>query len=102
MIDDEEKKKEKRNENLLTELCESNVLLNVGASSQLISVCVPCLLKAALKKEENEEAQKEKEMAFLALSCHDEFYEIEKELYDNEIKEIIQHHQEHRNLTRLA
>ncbi|KAH7822231.1 uncharacterized protein MONOS_13838 [Monocercomonoides exilis] len=102
MIDDEEKKKEKRNEKLLTELCECYLLLNIGASSQLISVCVPCLLKAALKKDENEEAQKEVEMALLALSCIFSHYKIEKDLYLNEIKEIIQHHQGHRNLSRLA
>ncbi|KAH7822115.1 uncharacterized protein MONOS_18638 [Monocercomonoides exilis] len=102
MIDDEEKKKEKRNEKLLTELCECYLLLNIGASSQLISVCVPCLLKAALKKDENEEAQKEVEMALLALSCIFSHYKIEKDLYLNEMKEIIQYHEKRHNLTRLA
>ncbi|KAH7814981.1 uncharacterized protein MONOS_9236 [Monocercomonoides exilis] len=75
MIDDEEKKKEKRNENLLTELCECYLLLSYDlVSEDCASVCVPCLLKAALKKEENEEAQKEVEMALLALSRIDERY----------------------------
>ncbi|KAH7814989.1 uncharacterized protein MONOS_9229 [Monocercomonoides exilis] len=102
MIDDEEKKKEKRNEKLLAELCECYVLLNIGDSSQLISVCVPYLLEAALKKEdENEEAQKEVEMILLALT-NVGYIIIDEELYLNEIKEIIEYHQEHHNLTHLA
>ncbi|KAH7819524.1 uncharacterized protein MONOS_7594 [Monocercomonoides exilis] len=62
---------------------------------------MPCLLKVALKKEENEETQKEVEIALLALS-NIECYEMNKELYLSEIKEIIKYHQEHQNLTRLA
>ncbi|KAH7818733.1 uncharacterized protein MONOS_13189 [Monocercomonoides exilis] len=102
MIVKEDKKKEERNEKLLTELCECYLLFNVGTSSQLISVCVPCLLKASLKKDENEEAQKEKEMALLALCNMNVYNKVEIALYLNEIKEIIQYHQKHRNLTRLA
>ncbi|KAH7822214.1 uncharacterized protein MONOS_12492 [Monocercomonoides exilis] len=102
MIVDEEQNKEKRKENLLTGLCECYLLLNIGTSSQLISDCAPCLLKAALKKEENEEAQKEVEMALLALSCIDVCNIIERDLFLNEIKEIIQYHQKRCNLTQLA
>eukprot|EP00770_Monocercomonoides_exilis_P015115 MONOS_15061.1-p1 / transcript=MONOS_15061.1 / gene=MONOS_15061 / organism=Monocercomonoides_exilis_PA203 / gene_product=unspecified product / transcript_product=unspecified product / location=Mono_scaffold01136:5681-6617(+) / protein_length=294 / sequence_SO=supercontig / SO=protein_coding / is_pseudo=false len=40
-------------------------------------------------------------MALLAL-WNTRFIKIEKDLYLNEIKEIIQHHQEHRNMTHLA
>ncbi|KAH7816355.1 uncharacterized protein MONOS_15034 [Monocercomonoides exilis] len=65
-------------------------------------MCVPYLLKVALKKVENEEAQKEVEMALLASSSIGIFNSIKKELYLNEIKEIIQHHHEHHNLTRIA
>ncbi|KAH7825924.1 uncharacterized protein MONOS_9224 [Monocercomonoides exilis] len=41
-------------------------------------------------------------MAFLALSCIDEIYILDKELYLNEITENIKYHQKCHNLTRLA
>ncbi|KAH7825155.1 uncharacterized protein MONOS_1472 [Monocercomonoides exilis] len=68
MIFEEEKKKERKNKKLLIDLCECFVLLNNRINSELISICIPCLLKIALKKEENEETQKEVEIALLALS----------------------------------
>ncbi|KAH7819577.1 uncharacterized protein MONOS_13608 [Monocercomonoides exilis] len=37
-------------------------------SQKTVSVCMPCLLKFALKKDGNQEAQKEVEMALLALN----------------------------------
>ncbi|KAH7822539.1 uncharacterized protein MONOS_17678 [Monocercomonoides exilis] len=58
--------------------------------------------KAASKKEENEENQKEVEMALLALRRINMYRKMEKELYFNEIKEIVQHHKEHHNLTQLS
>ncbi|KAH7820166.1 uncharacterized protein MONOS_9939 [Monocercomonoides exilis] len=100
MIADEEKKEEK-NEKLLVDLWECNLLLSYQLDSKMLSICVPCLLKFALKKEEDEETPKEVEMALLSLS-NIKFYRAEKELYLNEIKEIIRNHQEHHNLTRLA
>ncbi|KAH7815092.1 uncharacterized protein MONOS_18347 [Monocercomonoides exilis] len=100
MIDENEKKKD---EKFLTDLCECYLFLHYKCvPDELLSICVPCLLKAALKKEECEEAQKEKEIALLALSHIDRYYFFRQELFLNEIKEIIQHHQEHRNLTQLA
>eukprot|EP00770_Monocercomonoides_exilis_P014795 MONOS_14741.1-p1 / transcript=MONOS_14741.1 / gene=MONOS_14741 / organism=Monocercomonoides_exilis_PA203 / gene_product=unspecified product / transcript_product=unspecified product / location=Mono_scaffold01062:12027-13229(+) / protein_length=259 / sequence_SO=supercontig / SO=protein_coding / is_pseudo=false len=63
---------------------------------------MPCLLKVALKKEGNEETQKDVEIALLALSRVDNYFKMEPKLFLNEIKEIIQYHQEHQNLTRLA
>ncbi|KAH7832728.1 uncharacterized protein MONOS_15396 [Monocercomonoides exilis] len=101
MILEEKKKKDEKNEKLQTDLCECYLLLNMWISSELLSICVPCLLKAASKKEESEDTRKEVEMALLAL-CNLRFIKIEQELYLNEIKEIIQHHQEYHNLTRLA
>ncbi|KAH7825747.1 uncharacterized protein MONOS_4315 [Monocercomonoides exilis] len=69
---------------------------------RVFNISFHCLLKIALKKEENEEVQKEVEMSLLALS-HIQFYSsIDKEPYLNEIKKIIEYHQEHYNLTRLA
>eukprot|EP00770_Monocercomonoides_exilis_P002644 MONOS_2627.1-p1 / transcript=MONOS_2627.1 / gene=MONOS_2627 / organism=Monocercomonoides_exilis_PA203 / gene_product=unspecified product / transcript_product=unspecified product / location=Mono_scaffold00055:91722-92453(-) / protein_length=179 / sequence_SO=supercontig / SO=protein_coding / is_pseudo=false len=68
MIIEEEKKKEERNEKLLIDLCECTVLLSNEISSELLSIIVTCLLKVALKKDENEETQKEVEIALLALS----------------------------------
>ncbi|KAH7828829.1 uncharacterized protein MONOS_6165 [Monocercomonoides exilis] len=101
MIIDEKEKKEGKNEKLLVDLCECLFLLAGMFSSELFSICVPCLLKFALKKDEEEEIIKEVEVALLALS-NIVFGEGTKELYLNEIKEIILHHQEHQNLTRLA
>ncbi|KAH7823790.1 uncharacterized protein MONOS_1871 [Monocercomonoides exilis] len=69
---------------------------------EFLTICVPCLLKVALNRKEDKDIQKEVEMALLALSSIYDHYEIERELYLNEIKEIIKYHQEHRNLTRLA
>ncbi|KAH7819612.1 uncharacterized protein MONOS_17924 [Monocercomonoides exilis] len=103
MIIEEEEKKEEKNERLLVDLCECFTLLNFHIlSDELTPICVPCLLKVALKKEENEETQKEVEMALLCLSCIDDGTKIEQKLYLNEITEIIKYHQEHQNLTRLA
>eukprot|EP00770_Monocercomonoides_exilis_P004247 MONOS_4228.1-p1 / transcript=MONOS_4228.1 / gene=MONOS_4228 / organism=Monocercomonoides_exilis_PA203 / gene_product=unspecified product / transcript_product=unspecified product / location=Mono_scaffold00110:17323-18600(-) / protein_length=315 / sequence_SO=supercontig / SO=protein_coding / is_pseudo=false len=101
MIDENEKKKE-RNEKILTDICECYLYLKDGTISRLPYACVTCLLKVALKKDETEEAQKEVEMALLALSCIRAESEIEQKLYLNEIKEIIKYHQEHQNLTRLT
>ncbi|KAH7832667.1 uncharacterized protein MONOS_16893 [Monocercomonoides exilis] len=102
IIDENEKKKDEKNEKLLTDLCECYLLLNEEFPSELLSICVRCILKEALNKEENEKAQKEVEMALLALSKCFYFGKLDKELYLGEIKEIVQYHQEHHNLTRLA
>ncbi|KAH7824786.1 uncharacterized protein MONOS_7204 [Monocercomonoides exilis] len=63
---------------------------------------MPCLLKVALNKDKNEEAQKEVEMALFSLSNINGVTEMKKELYLKEITEIIKHHQERLNLTQLA
>ncbi|KAH7828472.1 uncharacterized protein MONOS_17183 [Monocercomonoides exilis] len=102
MIIEEEKKKEEKDEKHLADLYECFISLSFDFPQGLILMCVSCLLKVALKKEEDEETQKEVEMALLALSCIYSHYEIEQKQYLNEIKEIIQYHQEHHNLTRLA
>ncbi|KAH7819259.1 uncharacterized protein MONOS_2884 [Monocercomonoides exilis] len=102
MIAEEEKKKEGENEKLLVDLCECYLMLRNNASSELISICVPRLLKVAMNRKENEETQKDVEMALLALNRIDIYVQIEQEPYMNELKEIMKNHQEHRNLTRLA
>eukprot|EP00770_Monocercomonoides_exilis_P011847 MONOS_11789.1-p1 / transcript=MONOS_11789.1 / gene=MONOS_11789 / organism=Monocercomonoides_exilis_PA203 / gene_product=unspecified product / transcript_product=unspecified product / location=Mono_scaffold00611:21605-22645(+) / protein_length=321 / sequence_SO=supercontig / SO=protein_coding / is_pseudo=false len=104
MIVDEDKKDEKKNEKMLIDLCECYLLLresNYDVPDELVSICIRCLLKAALCKEESEEVRKEVEMALLALS-NIGYGDTSKEPYLSEIKEIILYHQEHRNLTRLA
>ncbi|KAH7820410.1 uncharacterized protein MONOS_11793 [Monocercomonoides exilis] len=98
IIDENEKKKDEKDERLMIDLCECYLTLGYDFSYELHSICIPCLLNAASNKEENEETQNETEMALLALSKAF----IEQELNLNEIKEIIQHHQVHRNLTQLA
>ncbi|KAH7820956.1 uncharacterized protein MONOS_17775 [Monocercomonoides exilis] len=99
LIDKNGKKKDEKH---LIDVCECFALLIHRCPYELISICVPCLLKVALNKEENEETQKEAEIALLALSHISTCYEMKRELYLKEIKEIIEYHQEHRNLTRLA
>ncbi|KAH7818841.1 uncharacterized protein MONOS_12323 [Monocercomonoides exilis] len=101
IIDENEKKKEEKNEKFLLDLCECYALLSYRCSYELLSIAVPCLLKVALKKDETEEAQKEVEMALLALGKIG-YRENKRELHLNEIKEIVYYHQEHQNLTRLA
>ncbi|KAH7819650.1 uncharacterized protein MONOS_14701 [Monocercomonoides exilis] len=102
MIAEEDGKKEGKDEKLIADLGECNLYFGCSSSLELNSILVPCLLKVALKKEENEETQKEVEMALLALSCIDTYYNVSRVLYLNEIKEIIEYHQEHHNLTQLA
>ncbi|KAH7818643.1 uncharacterized protein MONOS_18667 [Monocercomonoides exilis] len=102
MIVEEEKKKEEKNEKLLADLCECYISLSDDYIPKLLCICVSCILKANLKKEGNEEAQKEVEMALLSLSNLDVLYFVEQKQYLNEIKEIFKYRQEHHNLTRLA
>ncbi|KAH7820299.1 uncharacterized protein MONOS_6273 [Monocercomonoides exilis] len=102
MIIEKDKEKEEKDEKFLIEICECYLFLNDISHSKLLSICVPRLLKAASKKEENEEAQKGVEMALLALSSIHFFEYVKKELFLDEISEIIQSNQEHRNLTHLA
>ncbi|KAH7815775.1 uncharacterized protein MONOS_18694 [Monocercomonoides exilis] len=101
MIEKEEKKKKEKDEKLLLDLYECCLLLEDGIVSKLLQVCVPCLRKAASNREENEEVQKEVEMALLALS-NIKYDEVRNDLYLNEIKEIIVYHQELWNLIQLA
>ncbi|KAH7819010.1 uncharacterized protein MONOS_12070 [Monocercomonoides exilis] len=102
IIDENEKIKDEKDEMLLIELCECFAWLNEDfISKELFSVIVPRLLKVASKKEENEETQKEVEMALLAFSHISQFCDVPKELYLSELKEIIKYHQEHSSLTHL-
>ncbi|KAH7822943.1 uncharacterized protein MONOS_17611 [Monocercomonoides exilis] len=101
MLVDKDKKTKEKNEKLRTDLCECCLFLNCVFSYELVSICVPCLLKVATNKDERKETQKDVEIALLALSQIG-YCEIEQKLYLKEIKEIIEYHQEHRNLTRLA
>ncbi|KAH7818809.1 uncharacterized protein MONOS_16457 [Monocercomonoides exilis] len=101
IIDENEKKKEEMNEKRLIDLCECYLLLSRWPSSKMDSIYVPCLLKVALKKDETEEAQKEVEMALLALG-NIGLWEMKRELYLKETSEIIEYHRELHNLTQLA
>ncbi|KAH7816608.1 uncharacterized protein MONOS_5850 [Monocercomonoides exilis] len=105
MIVDENRKKEEKNENLLLYLCECYLLLHNDSEKlpqKLLSICLSSLLKAALKKEKRKETQSDVEIVFAALSNIGQWVRIEKELYMNEMIEIIKHHQEHHNLTHIA
>ncbi|KAH7823658.1 uncharacterized protein MONOS_14238 [Monocercomonoides exilis] len=102
IVEENLKKKEEKNETLIRDLCECCLLLKDGFSSELISIFKSCYPKAALRKEESEEEQKEVEMALLAFCCIDGYCGIDKKLYLKEIREIIQYHQEHNNMTQLS
>ncbi|KAH7828389.1 uncharacterized protein MONOS_3051 [Monocercomonoides exilis] len=70
MIDEEND--EGKNEKRLADLCECYLSLKyeyMDLPETVTEISVRCLLKVALSKEENEETQKEAEMALLALSC---------------------------------
>ncbi|KAH7824941.1 uncharacterized protein MONOS_18610 [Monocercomonoides exilis] len=104
MILAEESKKVK-NERLMIDLCECYLFLCEGLYSipeKLLAVCVPCLLNVALQKEENEETQKEVEIALLALFNISESNYLKNIQFLLQIIEIIKHHLLHRNLTHLA
>ncbi|KAH7818682.1 uncharacterized protein MONOS_15802 [Monocercomonoides exilis] len=102
MIIDENEKKEGKNEKQIAYLSKCYLFLNFRFSSELLSICVPCLLKIASKKEESEEAQKEVEVALLALSNIEQSDKLDQKLYLTDITEIIEYNQEHQHLTRLA
>ncbi|KAH7823428.1 uncharacterized protein MONOS_18628 [Monocercomonoides exilis] len=78
MIVDEDEKNEEKNENLLIDSCECYLLLGNSFSFETLSICVPCLLKAALKKKEDEETKTEVEMALLGFSCIRKYYVTSK------------------------
>eukprot|EP00770_Monocercomonoides_exilis_P010300 MONOS_10247.1-p1 / transcript=MONOS_10247.1 / gene=MONOS_10247 / organism=Monocercomonoides_exilis_PA203 / gene_product=unspecified product / transcript_product=unspecified product / location=Mono_scaffold00458:10983-12012(+) / protein_length=324 / sequence_SO=supercontig / SO=protein_coding / is_pseudo=false len=103
MITKETMKKEGRNEKHLVDLCECYLMQDKDPNETFIlDNCIPFLLKCALSKEKNQIQRKEVEIALLAVSNTSEYYNAEEELYLEEIKEIILHHQEHSNLTWLA
>ncbi|KAH7832632.1 uncharacterized protein MONOS_14984 [Monocercomonoides exilis] len=102
MIVEEEKKKEKRNEKLLIDLCECYLMLKDKFLFNLLSICVSCLLEVGLNKGEKEGDGNEVETSLLTLSSVGMLTKIPEELYLSEIKGIIQHHQDHHNLTPLA
>ncbi|KAH7817108.1 uncharacterized protein MONOS_18680 [Monocercomonoides exilis] len=101
MIIYEEKKKDEKNKILSDDLCECHLLLNKCVSSELAIICVPCVLKAVLHKEKEEESQRDVEIALLAFR-NTKYDFFRQELYLKEITEIIKNHQEHHNLTQLA
>ncbi|KAH7822118.1 uncharacterized protein MONOS_6139 [Monocercomonoides exilis] len=103
MIVKEANKNDKKNEILFADLFECYVMLqDIDMPQKLLKVCMPCLLKVASNKERSKEARREGEMALITLNRIYSFEVIEKEMFLNEIKEIIQYHQEHHNLTWLA
>ncbi|KAH7822294.1 uncharacterized protein MONOS_6425 [Monocercomonoides exilis] len=102
IILEENRKTEGKKEKLQVDLCECHLLLNNDSSSELLSVCVKCLLKAAKQIDQNEETQKEVEMALLTLRRVEMLTREDREPNLNEIKEIIRHHRDHHNLTHLG
>eukprot|EP00770_Monocercomonoides_exilis_P009370 MONOS_9325.1-p1 / transcript=MONOS_9325.1 / gene=MONOS_9325 / organism=Monocercomonoides_exilis_PA203 / gene_product=unspecified product / transcript_product=unspecified product / location=Mono_scaffold00381:128-1239(-) / protein_length=345 / sequence_SO=supercontig / SO=protein_coding / is_pseudo=false len=101
MIIAENKKMDEKDEKLLVDLCECYISLNISFKPELLLMCMPYLMKVALKKEKSEETQKEVDMALLTLRDMG-FCLLMQKQYFNEIKEIIKYHHEHRNLSRLA
>ncbi|KAH7819340.1 uncharacterized protein MONOS_12007 [Monocercomonoides exilis] len=83
LIIEEEEKKEEKNEKHLVELYECYLILQgyFNSRGESISAILSGLLKVALSKEENEETQKEVEMALLALSCiREDYIEVEQRI----------------------
>eukprot|EP00770_Monocercomonoides_exilis_P006169 MONOS_6139.1-p1 / transcript=MONOS_6139.1 / gene=MONOS_6139 / organism=Monocercomonoides_exilis_PA203 / gene_product=unspecified product / transcript_product=unspecified product / location=Mono_scaffold00189:72019-73460(+) / protein_length=285 / sequence_SO=supercontig / SO=protein_coding / is_pseudo=false len=99
--EDEQKQKIEEMNELIDEMNEDE-FENIDMPQKLLKVCMPCLLKVASNKERSKEARREGEMALITLNRIYSFEVIEKEMFLNEIKEIIQYHQEHHNLTWLA
>ncbi|KAH7828511.1 uncharacterized protein MONOS_7709 [Monocercomonoides exilis] len=102
MMIDENEKKERKDENLLANLCKCYISLSCNFSPKVISICVPLLLRDALNNEESEEAHKDVEMALIALGNIVKNHEEKDCLFLNEITEIIKHNLVHRNLTHFA
>ncbi|KAH7828863.1 uncharacterized protein MONOS_17230 [Monocercomonoides exilis] len=101
MIIKEKDMKEKRNEKLLTDLCECIMMIFYQSlTGELHALSVSLLLKVALKKGNDKKTREEVEMALLALNGISK--PLEQKYYLNEITDIIQYHQEHHNLTCLA
>eukprot|EP00770_Monocercomonoides_exilis_P012072 MONOS_12014.1-p1 / transcript=MONOS_12014.1 / gene=MONOS_12014 / organism=Monocercomonoides_exilis_PA203 / gene_product=unspecified product / transcript_product=unspecified product / location=Mono_scaffold00636:18726-20007(+) / protein_length=287 / sequence_SO=supercontig / SO=protein_coding / is_pseudo=false len=103
MIEEENNKTEGKREKLLTDLCECHLFMyGIVDSAGFLFVCIRRILKVASSKEESEEARTEVEMGLVALSSVSHRFFTKDDKFLNEIKEIIQYHQKHRNLTRLA
>ncbi|KAH7829809.1 uncharacterized protein MONOS_3352 [Monocercomonoides exilis] len=102
MIVAEEKKKEEKNEDLLANMCECYLYLLITYPPKLLPVCVPCLLKAAMRKEESEVVRRDVEAALLALSIIGNRINQEKDQCFDQISDIIRYHQRHSNLTPLG
>eukprot|EP00770_Monocercomonoides_exilis_P013467 MONOS_13415.1-p1 / transcript=MONOS_13415.1 / gene=MONOS_13415 / organism=Monocercomonoides_exilis_PA203 / gene_product=unspecified product / transcript_product=unspecified product / location=Mono_scaffold00824:16031-16568(-) / protein_length=127 / sequence_SO=supercontig / SO=protein_coding / is_pseudo=false len=71
-------------------------------SDELLSICMTCVLKAASKKEDDEETKKEVEIALVSLSSIDYWKQLENTRHLGNIAEIIIYHQQNHNLTSLA
>ncbi|KAH7832608.1 uncharacterized protein MONOS_18524 [Monocercomonoides exilis] len=103
IVDENERKEEEKDEKHFIDYCECYLmLLKSDAPIEMALICARCFLKVVLKKEKCKETQKEVEMALFALSCFHMYHFVKRELYLNEITEIIRYHQEHHNLTQLA
>ncbi|KAH7820324.1 uncharacterized protein MONOS_2233 [Monocercomonoides exilis] len=103
MIFEEAAKNDGRNEKMLIVMCEcSAIMLDFVIVGPLRSVCVRCLLDVALRKDESKETQQEVEKALTTLSCINRCNKMGKELYLKEITDIIQYHQKHHILTKIA
>eukprot|EP00770_Monocercomonoides_exilis_P012794 MONOS_12738.1-p1 / transcript=MONOS_12738.1 / gene=MONOS_12738 / organism=Monocercomonoides_exilis_PA203 / gene_product=unspecified product / transcript_product=unspecified product / location=Mono_scaffold00727:1869-3451(-) / protein_length=381 / sequence_SO=supercontig / SO=protein_coding / is_pseudo=false len=102
---EEENKKEEKNEKLMIGLCECFLALFENqhrVSKDTVNICICCVMKVAMRKEEDEKTQKEVEMALLALG-NVRYFECEDGVkFFDKTEEIIKYHQEHHNLTRLA
>ncbi|KAH7814948.1 uncharacterized protein MONOS_18368 [Monocercomonoides exilis] len=61
------RRKKRKKEKQVTDLCECHDSLSQNYPPGLLSICVPCLAKALLKREHYEEIQTEVDMALLSL-----------------------------------
>ncbi|KAH7826713.1 uncharacterized protein MONOS_10554 [Monocercomonoides exilis] len=105
MMEEREKKVGEQNEKLLIDLFECYLGyygVSANAPGDLTSVCVGRILKDAIAKAAKEGKEKDVEMCLVTVSGVGKFNYVKKEVYENEMKELLKQQQKEKKLTHLA